>query len=152
MIDKVLNKAEAIELFEKEAVLFGANDAIPFYRAAELFGEEAGVFFDRCVGGEYFTPGCDYNSLGAGGSERPFVDYLYKAGFFKLVTEHNYWLILKAHEKSEGGRIIDRYKEEYGRRIDELDAENERKRAERKAKRAATKSAREAAKKEQGEE
>lgn len=148
-ITKVMNKAEATELFEKEAVLLTNCDAIPFYRAAELFGEEAGVFFDRYIGSEYLTLGRDYSGLGACTSERPFVEYLYKPGFLKLVTEHNYWIILKAHEESEGGRIIDKYKEERRRRIDEQDAENERKRAERKAKRAAAKAEREAAKKEQ---
>jgi hypothetical protein len=43
--DKVLNKEETVELFEKEAILFGTSDVIPFYRAIELFGEEAAGFF-----------------------------------------------------------------------------------------------------------
>lgn len=151
-ITKVMNKAEATELFEKNAVLLTNCDAVPFYRAAELFGEEAGKFFDRCINSEYLTLGRDYSGLGACTSERPFVEYLYKPGFLKLITEHNYWIILKEHEKSEGGRIINKYKEERSRRIEEAEAEEERKRAERKAKRAAAKAAREAAKKEQGEE
>ncbi len=148
-ITKVLNKAEAEALFEKEAILSIDCDVVPFYRAAELFGEEAAEFIYRNMGYDYFSLGRDYSGLGACTNERPFVEYFYKRGFLKLVTEHNYWIIVKAHRESEGGHIIDKYKEERSRRIDELDAENERKRAERKAKRAAAKAAREAAKKEQ---
>ena len=49
MADKVLNKAEAVELFENEAILFGTSDVIPFYRAIELFGEEAAAFFSENI-------------------------------------------------------------------------------------------------------
>lgn len=150
MIDKVLNKAEAVELFEKEAILFGTNDVVPFYRAIELFGEEAAVFFDENIKWEgYLKGGEDWNAWGACTDKKPITNYLYKAGFLKLVTEHNYQLVIKAHSESEGGRIFDKHWEERGRRIEEAEAEEERKRAERKAKRAAAKAAREAAKKEQ---
>lgn len=152
-ITKTLNKAEATELFEKEAVLFGTSDAVPFYRAIELFGESAAVFFDRTIKAEgYLECGKDWNAWGACTDDRPITNYLYKAGFLKLVTEHNYLCVIKAHAESEGGRIFDRYWEERCRRIDELDAEEERKRAERKAKRAAAKAARGVAKKEQEEQ
>lgn len=150
MIDKVLNKAEAVELFEKEAILFGTSDVIPFYRAIELFGEEAAAFFSENIKWEgYLKCGEDWNAWGACTEKRPITNYLYKAGFLKLVTEHNYQIVIKAHSESEGGRIFDRYWEERNRRIEEQDAEEERKRAERRAKRAAAKAAREAAKKEQ---
>ncbi len=151
MIDEVLNKAAAIELFESEAVLLGQSDVVPFYRAVELFGEEAAAFFDRNVSLEgYMEGGRDWNGMGACSMERPFTEYLYKAGFLKLVTEHNYLRVIKANKESEGGHILDRYSEERSRRLEEAEAEEERKRAERKAKRAATKSAREAAEKEKG--
>ncbi len=150
MIDEVLNKAAAVELFEKEAVLFGTSDVVPFYRAIELFGEEAAMFFDRTIKFEgYLEGGKDWNAWGACTDERPMTNYLYKAGFLKLVTEHNYLRVIKAHKESEGGHIFDRYWEERNRRLEEREAEEERKRAERKAKRAAAKAAREAAKKEQ---
>ncbi len=150
MINEVLNKAAAIELFEKEAILFGTSDVVPFYRAIELFGEEAAIFFDENIKWEgYLKGGEDWNAWGACTDKRPMTNYLYKAGFLKLVTEHNYMLVIKAHNESEGGHIFDKYWEERIRRIDERDAEEERKRAERKAKRAAAKAAREAAKKEQ---
>ena len=79
------------------------------------------------------------------------TNYLYKDGFLKLVTEHNYLCVIKAHKESEGGHIFDRYWEERSRRIEEREAEENRKREEHKAKRAAAKAAREAAKKEKGE-
>ena len=149
-ITKVLNIAEATELFEKEAILFDTSDVVPFYRAIELFGEAAAAFFDRTIKFEgYLDGGADWNAWGSCTDDRPMTNYLYKAGFMKLVTEHNYLCVIKAHAESEGGRIFDRYWEERSRRIDEMDAEEERKRAERKAKRAAAKAAREAAKKEQ---
>lgn len=128
MTDKVLNKAEAVELFEKEAA----------------------VFFSENIKWEgYLKGGEDWNAWGACTEKRPMTNYLYKAGFLKLVTEHNYQIVIKAHSESEGGRIFDRYWEERNRRIEEQDAEEERKRAERRAKRAAAKAAREATKKEQ---
>lgn len=148
MINEVLNKAAATELFEKEAILMGESDAIPFYRAVELFGEEAARFLGENASFDgYVKCGMDWNGTGACSEERPFTSYLYKAGFFKVVTEHNYLRVIKAHKESEAGKLIDRYKEERVRRIEEADAEEERKKAERKAKRAAAKDAREAAKK-----
>lgn len=143
----MLNKDAAVELFEREAILMGQSDVVPFYRAVELFGEEVASFLDGNV-----KAGTDWNGMGACSEERPFTRYLYKDGFFKVVTEHNYLRIIKAHKESEAGNILDRYEEERSRRIDERDAEEERKRAERKAKRAAAKAAREAAKKGQEEQ
>lgn len=152
MINEVLNKAAAVELFEKEAILMGESDVVPFYRAVELFGEEAASFLDENAFFDgYVKCGMDWNGMGACSEERPFTSYLYKAGFFKVVTEHNYLRVIKAHKESEAGNILDRYAEERRRRLDERDAEEERKRAERKAKRAAAKATREAAKKEQEE-
>ena len=151
MIEGMLNKAAAEELFEKEAILFGLSDAVPFYRAIELFGEEAARFFDENIKFDgYLHGGEDWNAMGACSDERPLTHYLYKTGFLKLVTEHNYLCVIKAHNESEGGHILDRYWEERIRKLDEADAEEERKRAERKAKRAAAKAAREATNNEKG--
>lgn len=149
MIDKVLNKAEAVELFEKEAILFGTSDVIPFCRAIELFGEDAAAFFSENIKLEgYLKGGEDWNAWGACTEKRPITNYLYRAGYLKWVTEDNYQIVIKAHSESEGGRIFDRYWEERNHRIKERDAEEERKRAERRAKRVAAKAAREAPKKE----
>ncbi|MDE5589045.1 MAG: hypothetical protein K2J60_07865 [Acetatifactor sp.] len=148
MIEEVLNKAAAVELFESEAILLGQSDVVPFYRAIELFGEEAARFLDEnaFIDG-YVNCGVDWNGMGACSVERPFTSYLYKFGFLKVVTEHNYLRVIKAHKESEGGHILDRYSEERNRRLEEREAEEERKREERKAKRAAAKAAREAAEK-----
>lgn len=141
MIDKVLSKAAAIELFEKEAILFDTMDAVPLYRAIELFGEEAAAFFDENIKWKgYLRGGEDWNAWGMGTEKRQVMCYLYKNGFLKLVTEHNHQLAIKAHNESEGGRIFDKYWKERNRKIDELDAEEECKRTERKAKRATAKS------------
>ncbi|MDE7332158.1 MAG: hypothetical protein K2O16_07935 [Lachnospiraceae bacterium] len=148
MIDEVLNKAAAVELFEGEAVLIGSDDAVPFYRAVELFGEWAAAFINECREKRaYFEIGRDYSGWGACNDERPFTEYFYKTGFLKLVQEHNYLHIIKAHNESRGGQLIDRYTEARLRRLDEREAEEERRRAERKAKRAAAKAARETAEK-----
>lgn len=147
-ITNMLSREEAVELFEKEAILMGTSNTVPFFRAIELFGEEAAEFFSESIGYDgYLKIGDDWNLWGACTERKPATRYLYKAGFLKLVTEHNYFLTIKAHEESEGGHIFDRYWEERSRKIDEADAEEERKRAERKAKRAAAKATKEAGKK-----
>lgn len=43
----LLNKAQVIELFQREAILFGDRDAMPKSRAIELFGAEAVDFAER---------------------------------------------------------------------------------------------------------
>ena len=147
-ITKTLNKADATELFENEAILIGHDNAIPFYRTVELFGDWVAEFIDRCRGEHsYFDLGRDYSGWGLS-EGRPYTEYFYKPGFMKLVCEYNYLQIVKAHKESEAGNILDRYAEERRRRLDERDAEEERKRA----KRAAAKTAREEAKKEQEEQ
>ncbi len=141
MIEGILNKSAAVELFDKEAILLCDHDVMPLYRAVELFGEEAAIFFDnhdKGVNG-YLQGGRDWNGVGACTEERPFIEYLYKAGFLKLVTEHNYLRVVQAHRESEGGHIIDRYAEERNRLLDARDEEDRRKAAERKARRAAKK-------------
>lgn len=140
MIEGILNKSAAVELFDKEAILLCDHDVVPFYRAVELFGEEAAIFLDdnKDLNG-YLKGGRDWNGMGACTEERPFIEYLYKAGFLKLVTEHNYLRVVQAHRESEGGHIIDRYAEERDRLLDARDEEDRRKAAERKARRAAKK-------------
>lgn len=53
----LLNKAQVIELFQREAILFGDRDAMPKSRAIELFGVRAVNFakqmrdtHETCVG------------------------------------------------------------------------------------------------------
>lgn len=142
MIDEALNKAAAVELFEGEAVLIGSDDAVPFYRAVELFGEWAAAFIDKCMETRsYFESGIDYGGWGECSSEHPFTKFFYRSGFLKLVKEHNYLHIIKAHKESSSGQLIDRYTEEGIRRLEEREAEEVRVRAERRAKRAAAREA-----------
>ena len=144
MITKMLNKEETLKIFEEEAILLDGDgdNVIPFHKAIELFGEEAAIFFERNMGiTGYFKAGEDYNGMGACSDERPMIWYLYKWGFYKLVAEHNYLLTVKAHKESEGGHIWDKVWEERSRRLDEEDAEYERKREERRKKRAAARAA-----------
>lgn len=57
MIQKILTKAEADELFFQNALLIGLSDGVLVSRAAELFGGSAVDFVHRLSrGGEYVTP------------------------------------------------------------------------------------------------
>ena len=142
MINKTLNRAEAEELFLQEAVLFFGQDAVPEYRVYELFGEPAADFATRNMHFEgYLACGRDYNSTGACTEERPMIKYFCKAGFMKLVSEHNYLLVLVSHKNSDGGKMADaawklRYEE-----LEQKQREEEAKREERRKKRAAVKAA-----------
>ena len=140
-ITKTLNKAEATELFEKEAILIGHDNAIPFYRAVELFGEWAAEFIDRCMEEHsYLDFGRDYSGWGLS-EGRPYTEYFYKPGFMKLGCEYNDLQIVKVYEESESGQLIDKYTAECSRRRDVREVEEERKKAEHKAKRAAARAA-----------
>lgn len=105
MIKRLLNKADAVDLFEKNAILLDDNDAIPFHRTVEIF-EETADSFDKNISGYkipgYFKSGIDYNVItGNNDDERPTIDYFYKSGFLKLVREHNYMLVVKLYKKRE---------------------------------------------------
>lgn len=91
MIKEPLSSAAAEQIFMQEAICFGNRDAIPLYRMVELFGESAGYYIERNMGFEkYLVGGRDYNSRGSGSEEAPIIDYFYKEGFMKVVTNHNY--------------------------------------------------------------
>lgn len=109
MIKEPLSKEQTEELFRAEALLFGASEGVPQYRIVELFGEPAAIFIDRNMKHEgYLVGGRDFNSWGECSKDRPMINYFYKAGFYKIVSEHNYLLTLQAHKSSEGGAIVDR--------------------------------------------
>lgn len=132
-------------MFEANAILFGQTNGIPEYRIVELFGEWAGTFVEGNIHYKgYLIEGMDWNGWGDCGTERPMLHYLYRAGFLKVVSEHNYRLALAGHRASEGGKIVDALWQAREERIAARDAEDERKRAERRAKRAAARKAKEA--------
>lgn len=156
MIKEPLSSAAAEQIFMQEAICFGDRDAIPLYRVVELFGESAGYYIERNMGfKKYLVGGRDYNSRGSGSEEAPIIDYFYKAGFMKVVTNHNYLHSVAAHAASDAGEFWDELCRQRSERIDREDAEaaarEEAKKQERKAKREAAKAvkaAREAAEKE----
>ena len=70
--------------------------------------------------------GKDWNGTGACSEDRPLMEYLYKSGFMKIVSEHNYLLICKEHRNSEGGRLIDQIFHERSKRLDGVQTREER--------------------------
>ena len=57
----ILNKAKVDALYQRETVLLGTRDAVPAYRVAALFGQDAADFARR-VG----EPGQNANGYGVG--------------------------------------------------------------------------------------
>lgn len=145
-LNYTLSRQTAEDLFNREAVLFGESNAIPEYRIVEIFGEWAGAFFEERVKFEgYFDGGRDYNGWGNCSAERPVLHYLYRCGFFKIVSEHNYRLTLQAHRSSDAGKVVDALWQARRERMDAAEREEDRKREERKAKRAAARKAKQQA-------
>ena len=144
MIKEPLSRAAAEQIFNQEAICFGDRDAIPLYRMVELFGEAAGYYIERNMGYEkYLVGGRDYNARGSGSAESPIIDYFYKEGFIKVVTNHNYLYSVAAHAESGAGKFWDELMKQRNKRIDREDADvaakDETKRQERKTKREAAK-------------
>ena len=146
MITTPLSKEAAEQLFTEEAIVMSGTGAegIAQYRIVELFGEPAAAFMERNIKAEgYLIGGKDYNATGAASIDRPLIYYLYKAGFYKVVAEHNYLLSLQAHKASEGGSIVDALWRERELELERLEQEQEAKKAERAAKRKAAREAKE---------
>ena len=141
-INYTLNRQAAEDLFEDEAILFGEINGVPEFRIVEIFGEWAGVFVEQNLSfGGYLEGGRDWNGWGDCGQERPMLHYLYRRGFLKIVSEHNYRLTLQAHRSSEAGKVVDHLWQLRREAQEAADREEERKRAERKAKRDAARRA-----------
>jgi hypothetical protein len=128
MIEKTLSNAEVMEIFEQEAVFFHGKDAIPEYRIIELFGAAVGDYIVKNIHyNGYLIAGKDWNGCGACSQEQLFVRYFYKTGYMKIVSEHNYMLTVRAHRDSEAGKMVDMLWKERKRKLDELDAEENKK-------------------------
>lgn len=118
-MNKMINKSEAMEIFEKEAVLLGSEDVLPFYKAIDIFGELAAIFIDdNMKHNGYLVGGTDWNSIGACTKSRPSIDYFYKSGFLKLVSEYNYLISIEEHKHSKGGAIYNQYMDQRSRLLD----------------------------------
>ena len=136
VIDRTLSRQAAEALFEEEAILFGESNAVPEFRIVEIFGEWAGTFIEKHTHYKgYFEGGRDYNGWGDCSHERPMLNYLYRRGFLKIVSEHNYRLSLRAHRSSAAGEVVDRIWRIRQEAMDAADREAAQNKSERKAKR-----------------
>lgn len=145
-LNYTLSRQAAEDLFNQEAILFGEMNAIPEFRIVEIFGEWAGAFIEKHIHyNGYLEGGRDYNAWGDCGAERPMLHHLYRHGFLKIVSEHNYRLTLQAHRSSDAGKVVDSLWQARRDRMDAAEREEERKREERKAKRAAARKAKQEA-------
>ena len=145
-LNYTLSRQAAEDLFNQEAILFGEMNAIPEFRIVEIFGDWAGAFIEKHIHYKgYLEGGRDYNAWGDCGAERPMLHHLYRHGFLKIVSEHNYRLTLQAHRSSDAGKVVDSLWQARRDRMDAAEREEERKREERKAKRAAARKAKQEA-------
>ena len=138
-INETISKKTADALFDDEAILFGNANWIPEYRIVELFGEWAAAFIEKhiCYNG-YMVERVDYCDVRNDNSNvHSKIRFCSRAGFNKIVSEHNYRVCFEAHRTSEAGKIVDALWQARLDRLSAADAENRREREERKAKRAA---------------
>lgn len=85
----MLNNNQVKALFEKEAILIGSKDAVPAYRAAELFGAAAaefvehlgsnGTYRNRYTAGEYTLPYLNFKGFQAAATYQN-IEEIRKAG------------------------------------------------------------------------
>jgi len=76
----ILNKAQVDALFQREAIRIGAEDAVPVFRAAALFGDKAAAFAKRQSRGQYSS------GYGVGDYTLP---YLTLQGFWAAASFYN---------------------------------------------------------------
>lgn len=140
MIDYALNRQQADTIFTENAVMMGERDVIYDYRVAEIFGADVCTWAESCMGHERFlSPGSDWSSWNC-----CKCNYFTRAGFYKLVSQHNYMVCCAESANSDGGQIWRTLWQARSEFLDALDREEERKRAERKAKREAARRAKQA--------
>ena len=120
MINRLLKKEEAEALFEKEAVMMVDRNGVPYYRVIDLFGEQAARFIVRHQSPDgWLQTGRDCSAFGECSAERPLINYLHKSGFIKVVSEHNYLLLCKEQQNSDGQKLFDRCFEEDFKYLDD---------------------------------
>lgn len=90
MYETFLNGKESDKLFSDNAIFIHDEEVIPFYKIKGIFGEWASDFLQKLVtrrsGG--------YNAWGEYSPGRPIIYYLTRGGFYKVVMEHNYRLMV----------------------------------------------------------
>lgn len=130
MIDYALNRQQADTIFTENAVMMGESDVIYDYRVAEIFGADVCAWAESCMHHEgFFTAGRDWNSWGS-----CICHYFTRAGFNKIVAQHNYMICCAESANSEGGQTWRDLWQARRERLGAADREAERKREERKAK------------------
>jgi len=89
----MLNCAQVKALFEQEAILIGSHDAVPEYRAIELFGKEAVDFAETRS-----QAGCWFNCFCSGGNVLTYLTY---AGFQQAASYANVQTICTGQKDRE---------------------------------------------------
>ena len=83
---KKLNKAQALALFEENAILFGDRDAVPETTAAALLGRPA---IDYLMAEDKTGSRGFWNAIGMNDHIPSLVTYITFAGFMRAVTYNN---------------------------------------------------------------
>lgn len=102
----LLNKAQADELFGREAVLFGEHvEGVPDYRIGELFHKLVCMMTGEMMGHDrYLQWGTDYSQWGGADTAVP---YFTRSGFRKIVAIHNYTELMTTRRLHDGAAIWD---------------------------------------------
>lgn len=87
----MMNKTQATELFQREAVLFGGRDGIPEERAVKLLGKEAVDFAHRMEGNDN-RRGLYFNGYGIG---HYTAAYMTLEGLYAAITYNNVSILEK---------------------------------------------------------
>ena len=84
-----MNKAQAVALFEENAILIGGADVLPTTTAAALLGKDA---VNYAIWADHVTPGKHkgyHNAIGMNDYIKPLIEYLTLAGFMCAATYSN---------------------------------------------------------------
>ena len=151
-IKEMLTKAQAVELFEKEAALFGrgfypesSTEGIPMYRVGDLFGLWALDVYEKDRGlDKIFQRGRDYGLIAAAYQDFA-LEVLHLNGFLIMAGYHNRRIAHENRLNSGGGRYLEALDKARRAKLDAEAAEEYRKLEERAAKRKAARKAKQEA-------
>ncbi len=88
-----MNRAQAVEMFAKSAILIGNDDVVPTITAAAMLGEDAvnyAKWADHVTSGKWKGY---HNAIGMNDHIKPMIEYLTLPGFLCAVTYSNAKLI-----------------------------------------------------------
>ena len=152
-IKEMLTKAQALELFEREAALFGKGfytgsdpEGVPLYRIGDLFGPWALDLFEKDRSeNTVFQRGRDCGLVGGAAYEGFCFEVLHRQGFMQMVAYHNRRIAYENRLASEGGRYLEALDKARKAKCEAEQAEERRKLEERAAKRKAARKAKQEA-------